>query len=45
MLQCVRSKEEADLCNYVRQRNIRTDDIRNIVYNQSQELYVLFYWL
>lgn len=45
ILHCVRFKEEADLCNYVRQRNIRTDDIRNIVYNQSQELYVLFYWL
>ena len=44
MLHCVRFIDESDLCNYIRQRNIRKDDIINIVYNQSQELYVLFYW-
>lgn len=42
ILHCVRFKEEADLCNYVRQRNIRTDDIRNIVYNQSKNYMCCF---
>jgi len=45
MLNSLRFSDESDLCNYVRQRNIRKDQIINIVYNQTQELYVLFYWL
>lgn len=44
MLTCVRFDDPFDLCDYVRRRNISKDDVQNIVYNENQRLYMLFYW-
>lgn len=44
MLHHERFDTEFDLCDYVRQHDIDKTDIQNIIYDQNQRMYVLFYW-